>query len=114
MTWRTRTTAHTTTSKTSSPSSKPRCPACTSGWTSSSDDRSQEPRIQIAVDVPAAPGLARPVRRGDRLRLPVLHRSPALATRQEHQDVARELSDLAVPAGRTGPADKRSATAGLL
>ena len=112
---RTPTTARTTTSRTSSPSSRPRCPACTTGWTSSSPSRGIAELDGSAVDRSCCGrGWLALVRRGHRVRLPVLHRAGAVAARQEHQDLPRERTDLAVADGRTGPADKRSATAGFV
>ncbi len=60
------------------------------------------------------PRLARAVRRGDRVRLPVLHRPRAVAARQEHQDEPGELPDLPVADRRARCADECSATAGFV
>src|ERR1700731_1101835 len=95
-------TATTTTSKRSSPPSRLPCRVCTPGSTSGlprTDTPDGSPDLSVATGLGGA-GCG-----GRRIHLLVFQRARAVAARQEHQDVAGERPDPAIPDDCTGSAE---------
>ena len=94
------------------PSSRPRCRACTTGSTSGSAQNGT--RLMRRLAVSAAPGLDRAGPGGRRLRVSVLYGARAVAAGQEHQDVAGEPPDRIFAEHRAGSVENAAAAAGFV
>src|SRR3984885_3108758 len=105
------TTATTTTSRPPLPRSRPRCPDCIRGSTSSSrgTDTADAP-----PGLPAAAGLDCAGRGGDRIHLLVLQRARPVAAGKEHQNVAGERPDPAVADDSAGSVENAVAASGFI
>ena len=109
------TTATMPTSKRCWPSSRPRCPACTTGSTSNSRKTDTvDASFPGKAGVPAATRLDSADPGGHRLHVPVLHGARAVAAGKEHPHVAGEPADRELPQHRTGSVENLAAAAGFV
>src|SRR6202034_4627754 len=105
------TTATTTTSRPPLPRSRPRCPDCTRGSTSSSH---RTGTADAPPGLPAAAGLDCAGRGGDRIHLLVLQRARPVAAGKEHQNVAGERPNPAVADDSASSIENAFAAAGFI